>query len=245
MTLGLVIASTILLVVGWAQNALGFIYVSMLCAGVAAAALFVFARLARRRATYLAGAGLVAEPAGAGAAGSAAVAREGAARRGRRGAEDFSAATVTAPVEPIPDPTGGTPVVAAGDDFQRGSWADDEAGDWGDEVVFPIEDYDDLRVNEILPLLTQLDPDELEEVRDREMAGKKRTTVLARIEDRLSKAVDDEVTEVLPEPPAPAATAPAPAKKAPAKKAPAKKAPAANKAAPAQRAGTPRKPPSQ
>jgi hypothetical protein len=48
-TLGLILASGVLLIVGFVQDTLGFIYVSMLCAGVAGVTLFVFARLAKRR----------------------------------------------------------------------------------------------------------------------------------------------------------------------------------------------------
>jgi len=47
--------------------------------------------------------------------------------------------------------------------------------------MFPIADYDDLRAAEILPLLRQLDPEELEVVRRREEAGAARSTVLKRI----------------------------------------------------------------
>jgi hypothetical protein len=47
---------------------------------------------------------------------------------------------------------------------------------------FPIEDYDELLVSEILPLLAELDVDELEVVRDREQGGKARATLLRRIE---------------------------------------------------------------
>jgi hypothetical protein len=61
-----------------------------------------------------------------------------------------------------------------------GGW---EHGDWDDEeVVFPIEDYDSLRVPEILPLLGELDPDELEEVRAREVTGRARGTLIRRID---------------------------------------------------------------
>jgi hypothetical protein len=92
------------------------------------------------------------------------------------------------------------------------------------DEVFPIEDYDDLRVNEILPLLPELYDDELEEVAARERNGANRASVLNRI------------SELLGEEPAPA---PAPAKKAAAKKAPAKKTAAkkapAKKAAPAKK----------
>ncbi len=48
-TLVLVLASAVLLVVGFVQGTLGFIYVSMLCAGVTAVALYVFATRAKRR----------------------------------------------------------------------------------------------------------------------------------------------------------------------------------------------------
>jgi hypothetical protein len=96
------------------------------------------------------------------------------------------------------------------------------------DEVFPIEDYDDLRVNEILPLLPELYDDELEEVAARERDGANRASVLNRI------------AELLGEEPAPAPVKKAaPAKKAtPAKKAPAKKA-TAKKAAPAKKTAAP------
>jgi hypothetical protein len=50
------------------------------------------------------------------------------------------------------------------------------------EGVFPIADYDDLKVGEIVSLLPELDQDELEMVRDREEAGKNRSTILTRVE---------------------------------------------------------------
>jgi hypothetical protein len=92
----------------------------------------------------------------------------------------------------------------------------------GDEAIFPIADYDELKAAEVVSLLPELDDDELEEVRDREERGAARATVLNRI---------DQLLGVEPEPvkKAPArkkaATKKAPAKKkAAAKKAPAKKA---------------------
>ena len=50
------------------------------------------------------------------------------------------------------------------------------------EGVFPIADYDDLKVGEIVSLLPELDEDELDMVRDREEAGKNRSTILTRVE---------------------------------------------------------------
>lgn len=124
-----------------------------------------------------------------------------------------------------------------------------------DDGYFPIEDYDDLRASEILPLLPELDDDELEMVQERESNGAARSSILRRIEALLgapaaagtgtgSDAFDDAPPPVpvpsadadadpdaLPMPvfgePAPAAKAPA--KRAPAKRAPAKKTPAAAK----------------
>jgi hypothetical protein len=51
----------------------------------------------------------------------------------------------------------------------------------------PIADYDDLKVNEILPLLDDLDLDELEAVAQHEESNKNRTTVLNRIDDRMDE----------------------------------------------------------
>lgn len=50
-------------------------------------------------------------------------------------------------------------------------------------AVFPIADYDELRVSEVLPLLSELVPDEYEVVRQRELAGRGRTTILRRLEE--------------------------------------------------------------
>ncbi len=65
-----------------------------------------------------------------------------------------------------------------------GGWDGDDEVD--EDFVFPIEDYDDLRVAEILPILGELEQDELIDVRDREAAGKARGTLLRRIETLLS-----------------------------------------------------------
>ena len=242
-TLGLVVASAVLLILGFVQDALGFIYLSMLCAGVAALALFIFARLARRRSTALAGAGIAGgSPSPYISAGDRAPARSvpepqpapdvtvvgsSAALRYESEpeeepeyeadfAEDYEEAEperVVVAAPPLPHPPEPVSVAAPSEDLdpwadeRAGGAEDDWAGDWGDEVVFPIEDYDDLRVAEILPLLGQLDPDELQEVRDRELAGKARATIIDRIDDRLGRAPAPAVTTsplpvITPEPPA-------------------------------------------
>jgi hypothetical protein len=59
-----------------------------------------------------------------------------------------------------------------------------------EEAVFPIEEYDDLRVPEIMPLLPELDDDELETVRERELAGKQRASILSRIDELLAEGAE-------------------------------------------------------
>ncbi|MBV9660115.1 MAG: hypothetical protein JO337_03050 [Acidimicrobiales bacterium] len=58
----LVAASAVMLVLGFVRDALGYIYVSMVCAGVAGLALIVFVRLARRRMPVPARARLADQP---------------------------------------------------------------------------------------------------------------------------------------------------------------------------------------
>ncbi len=57
------------------------------------------------------------------------------------------------------------------------------------EVIrdFPIDRYDELRANEILPLLSELDAEDLKMVREEEAATKARTSVLSRIDVLLAR----------------------------------------------------------
>ncbi len=59
----------------------------------------------------------------------------------------------------------------------------------GDGVEFPIADYDELRVSELLPLLPELYADELDVVEERERATKGRSTVLNALSDLRAEAV--------------------------------------------------------
>ena len=123
----------------------------------------------------------------------------------------------------------------------------------GFEPVFPIEDYDQLMVEEVSGLLSELDRTELQTVRDYEAAHQNRAALLREIDDHLGPA------EALP---APIAAAPrakktpakkaapkktpatkAAAKKTPATKAAAKKTPAKKAAAPAKKAAAKKTPP--
>ncbi|HVL03629.1 MAG TPA: hypothetical protein VM386_04245, partial [Acidimicrobiales bacterium] len=92
-----------------------------------------------------------------------------------------------------------------------------------EEDVFPIADYDRLRVSEIRAVLPELSEDELEEVRSAERRGANRITVLAAIDRELGVEVAVPAKKVAPAKKAPAKKAVA-VKKAPAKKAGAKRA---------------------
>jgi hypothetical protein len=66
----------------------------------------------------------------------------------------------------------------------------DSGSDYDDLSVtrdFPIDRYDDLRVNEILPLLSNLDREDLKVVREEETAGKGRASILSRIDMLLAR----------------------------------------------------------
>src|SRR5205823_13687918 len=82
----------------------------------------------------------------------------------------------------------GAAAASGGDDWGAGdrerhwdTWSDEgeeeepeeeeEEADVGDEGIFPIADYDDLKAAEVVSLLPELDDDELEQVRDREERG--------------------------------------------------------------------------
>ena len=126
--------------------------------------------------------------------------------------------------------------VADDDELAAGEIEDDEADevdvdqrdevdlDEVDELVspvdeFPIANYDSLTVGQILPRLSDLNADELAQVRAREQQGRARGTILDRIERLAAKSG----AMAMPAPAAPARRSPA-ARKAPARKAPGRKA---------------------
>jgi hypothetical protein len=147
------------------------------------------------------------------------------------------------------EPTEAVPAARGG--FARDLDVDDEEEEEEEEVaagegdlMFPIEDYDDLRVSEILPLLPELYDDELELVAEREREGSNRASILSRIDELLGGAPEPAPKKAAPKKAAPKKAAPkkaAPKKAAAKKAAPAKKAAtksAAKKAAPAKKAAT-------
>ena len=132
----------------------------------------------------------------------------------------------------------------------RASAADDAEGDYvaeeeDEEEFFPIEDYDELSIREIVDLLRELDNEELAEVRAHEAGNKKRRAILQDIDQRLAPARrrPGRVKKKAAPPPARRAAAPVKKAAAPVKKAAAQKAAAPVSRAPAKKAAAPvRKP---
>lgn len=77
-------------------------------------------------------------------------------------------------------------------DWAASDFPMEAGGDAGyDEIEimrdFPIDRYDELRANDILPLLSELDSEDLKMVREEEAATKARTSVLSRIDVLLAR----------------------------------------------------------
>ncbi len=220
---GLVLLATILLVVGLlTDDGLTLIYLSIAASFVAAVVLYLAFRRARPKADT------TSEP-------PAPIAPEGAEDELARPEPTVVTPAVVAPavttpeavvaaseepeadLEPVAaDADPAVEVAAASDDWT----ADDDWADDGEfDVEFPIADYDELTVAEIMPLLPQLYSDELGIVAERERNGKNRTSILSRLDelaatgteaDALEAEVEVEVVEEEPAAVA-AATAAAPA----------------------------------
>ena len=212
----LVLAAAVTLVIGLVGSGLGLIYVSIACS-LGAGIVLAVAVLRSRPQAELATAGPApladtrepartapAAQAGASEPRSAVTVLERDEAAGRDldlGAEEEE---VVEEEEEEEAPITAAAASIAGERDDAEEWA---VGASLDDEEFPIADYDELRVNEIVPLLPELDPDELDVVRAREAGDKNRATIISRI-DQLQG-----VEEAAPPP-----------KQAPAKKAPAKKA---------------------
>jgi hypothetical protein len=173
----LVLVGLVLLVVGFAHNALSLIYASIGCTAVAGVVLIYLGRAKRREAVRLANdEAALASRAGSpqGPDGVLQDASPESDRPGPAGVEErFDPASAPHPSQADTHPDTATAVA-------------------GDGAAFPIQNYDELRVGEILPRLRGLEPDELEEVRVRESAGKSRSVILRRVDELLaSEATND------------------------------------------------------
>jgi len=208
---GLVLVATVLLVLGLvADSGLGLIYVSIACSLAAGVILFVATRVNRQR----------IEPVSAGPAPLPAP----------------EAPTVAAVPATAPPPA---PPAAVDETFAPATQETPAvvAAVEEDDELFPIADYEDLTVGEIMPLLPKLYADEIEIVIAREERGKARRQIVARLEElreSMEGAPDDLTAEEWAE------QRPAPAPTRSASRAPARKS-AAKKAAPAKRAAAPAK----
>ena len=154
----LVLVGVVTLIIGIFSDTLAWVFVSIGSTLAAGVVLYVLNRLGRRTA--------VSTPARATSVSDEALASATAPHR--------SSDVVVSPPPAVP-----APVAVETEEFAP-------VGGTVEVDLFPIDEYDELRVSEILPLLPQLDPDELEVVRDREVAGKARDSILVRIDELLS-----------------------------------------------------------
>ncbi|MDP9006840.1 MAG: hypothetical protein M3N15_07995, partial [Actinomycetota bacterium] len=189
---GLVLVATVLLVFGLVAGGTGLtlIYISIACS-VLAGIVLVVATVTRRpreeAATPATSRAWAPEPETAAAPSASAPAMPEP--------RPEPTAAVPASAAPTYTPARREPVLASVGGSGGGSSSDaDDADDDG----FPIEDYDRLRVTEILPLLPELYQDELDMVEERERSGKGRVRVLNRIEELRRQPVTEDV-EVAPD----------------------------------------------
>ncbi|HWH35970.1 MAG TPA: hypothetical protein VNT56_11720 [Acidimicrobiales bacterium] len=157
------LVATVLLVLGLlAEGGLGLVYASIACS-VAAGIALVVATVLRRPS------------------------EEGAPAPAAGWSGQQAAATTGSAPAPAPETTAPVPVVPAAapayTSARQPVLAGVGASGGGDDDFFPIEDYDDLKVAEILPLIPELYPDELDMVEARERETKGRVTVLDRIDE--------------------------------------------------------------
>jgi hypothetical protein len=177
-TIGLVLVGTIFLIIGFVQSSLIAIYISIGCSVLAAIVLIAFSRMASKSQQVVA-AGDAPAPLDVGEPTTEAVP-----------VQDATPAFAPAPLpssEPMP---AAVPAASAAEE---------------DDGYFPIEDYDSLKIAEIVPLLPELDLDELDMVREREEQGKHRSTLLARIDQVIAELEAEDqapapVAEPEPEP---------------------------------------------
>lgn len=184
LAIALVLIGVVTLVIGIISNTLAWVFISIGATVAAGIVLYVLYRLGRKQAA-----------AGVGTFGAA----DQAAPQPVVPAAPVVPAPTAVPPAPVPAAadTGFAPVPAgpATEELDAGRLAPspvvtalpDSYED--EEDLFPIAEYDDLRVAEILPLLPELDADELDVVREREVATKARATIINRIDELAPNAL--------------------------------------------------------
>ena len=178
-TIGLVVIAAVALVIGFVSNQLPPIYISIGCSFVAAVVLALFSRLSRRQAAQATATGRAPSPLFGTEDITPAPVPADTGILVRAGAPRFEDEEEAGEAEAEPEPM-----------FAAGTEAAPSAAEpvWAEALVFPIADYEELRVAEILPLLPELDADELEQVRDHEQSSRNRATILSRISQLLASA---------------------------------------------------------
>jgi hypothetical protein len=233
LSIALVIGALVLLVLGLlVDKGLGLIYTSIAASVVAAIVLIVSVRLDRDRPAAVAdGPSALSDAVSGSDPGPTSVEERGAPFVPEPTApvavapEPAPAAAEPATVAPIPEavPDSQPAPIAAADDQQWApaeppvevaatEWAatGSDDGAWADDDFFPIADYDELTVPEILPLLPQLYPEEIPLIEERERATKNRTVILDTLTDLRSEVPSAPEPMPPPEPAAAAATPPPP-----------------------------------
>ncbi|MDP8976683.1 MAG: hypothetical protein M3N28_10040 [Actinomycetota bacterium] len=208
LTVGLILVGFVLLLIGLFADVYALVYAAIGCAMAAGLALIVYSRLSRRTAAPAQTGG--SAPA---QAGGSAPAQGWAPPPPRSEAAPWSPPPPMPEAEAEPAPTWSPPPrpsqttvtieTIGSEDGPDTEVVAPVSADVYDDGDFPIADYDELRVSEILPLLPELDLDELEVVRERELAGKRRTVVIDRIDEQMDE-LEGEVAPVA----APVAAAP-------------------------------------
>jgi hypothetical protein len=186
LTVGLILVGFVLLLIGLFADIYALVIAAIGCALAAGLVLLVYSRLSRR----------TAAPAQAGGAAPAQGWSPPPQRSEPEPAPSWSPpsrpepepAQAWTPPPPPPEPT----VTIATIGSEDGPDAEvvpvgAPVGPSDEEVEFPIADYNELRASEILPLLPELDLDELDVVRERELAGKRRSAVVDRIDDQMDE----------------------------------------------------------
>ena len=182
LSFALVLVAVVLLVLGLlTSDGLGLIYASMACSLLAGIVLYVAIRMGRPE--------MQEASAGAPAPAAARPAPISAADAGERATAATAPqreATGTVAVLERDEPSGGRDETELlepeefDDEEEDEELVDDEELD---EDFFPIADYDELNVSEIMPLLPELYPEELDEVEAHERSTKSRVTILTRIQE--------------------------------------------------------------
>jgi hypothetical protein len=179
LTIALVLVAAITLLIGIIGDSLLLIFVSIFCSLGAGATLLVLSSASKKRARE------TAAPAAAGPAPLESTKTE--ETKPVVGAETVPtvpspALAEAAPAEPVaetpaPKPAAAPPATPA---------------------EFPIENYDDLKVSEITPLLDGLDLDQLDLVLEREENNKKRATIMNRVNELMDRLEAEEEASAAP-----------------------------------------------